>query len=72
MSHEDLGRYLDRLESEARHCQAEGEAAAACLSGYRSALRSQHVHLERLLRQIGDVRDQVVALDRWADDGGRP
>ena len=70
MSHEDLGHALDRMQSEAKYAQADSEAAAALLAGYRSTLRSQQVHLDRLLKQIETVREQVTAIDRWHDDGG--
>jgi hypothetical protein len=71
MSHEQLGRMLDRMQSEASQAQADSLAAEACLHAYRGALRDQRAHLERLQAQIAAVRDQVLALDRWHDDGGR-
>lgn len=71
MSSEQLGRALDQMTAEAEHAQRDASAAAACLAGYRSSLKSQQAHLTRLLDQIDLVRDQVASLDRWADDGGR-
>lgn len=71
MSHEQLGKALDAMQAEARRAQADGLDAEACLDAYHAALEHQQNHLRHLLSQIATVRDQVLALDRWHDDGGR-